>query len=232
MIKKTIKNFEKDLPPAKLYLEDLQEIEEKLKNISDELSFDFGEFTVESINDLNNSQLIGNIYRRLRIAAIIRKPHYEIIRINFYEFKIDIIAPGELPEAKGIASDICEIIERKKSLFPIRFFNIVQKHSKIRFKIVYIVLMILGFISILISRYTVIEKALIVIGTLLFLFSIIFVGIVYHISLEKYSKIIISNKKEERTFWQKNKDRIITAFITALITAILSLIVGIMIKNC
>jgi len=200
-MKKLKKPLTKDLPPIKLYLDDLEAIfyvlEQKVKGID----ITTEDYKLEDIKQLKSLE--------------IRKIHYLSIRCNDPYMSIEfrgnsasIYFAEDSTYNRGILSEIEDILNKRKAFLG-RFFAsnwatfVLGGFSGFSFVVMLAML-----------RNESLAYFWLFVG--LVLLSIFFSVHSFRLGLWNYCTIALSKRKEENSFWKRNRDPILVAIIAAI----------------
>lgn len=190
--------------PARLFLEDLQEIE----NISKELSI-FKSIEISILDhEFSSFSEVKDEYKECNeILIIIKKQNYSSINITFSKYNNSIADYDPDLETRGIIQKIYEVIVKREKNNSINFIKAIEQLKWIG---------LAGIISSFFFSFNKTRLIIACLSSLLYLFS----GIPLLFPLR--SEIIFISRKKRSSFWERNKDQLIVNGIVS----ILSLFVG------
>lgn len=204
-MKKVNKPISKQMPPVRLYLDDIESIYQAFKKTNKEIEIRTENYQVDDIKQLKeigiNKIYDLTMYARFSGDRVLFKPSYTEVY-----FLYDTL------ENRGICSEIIEILENRKVKLG-RFLSSIWA-----FYLNLLLAAILCFSAL--NFYT--EESYVYFGVFLgFLtLSIISIILLYRLDNKRHSCILLVEKKEETSFWKRNKDTIWIVVITAIISFI------------
>lgn len=211
-MEKIIKSRWEDLPPVKLYLDDIEKIVEILREVSTTIKIETDEYSIEDVKEL--ASLDKERVTELNIQSA--EPYLNL-RIGPQKSWLNI-AKDE-PSSRGTFEKIKEVLflRRRKAL------GFLDKWS-ITFPLTWL----LGFATV---EFMI--KAIRGGGTLFIIGSIISpLILLFYLLLASYFWshgsfiIILRRRSQEQSFIKRNKDRIIVGVLLALVSGAIGLIIG------
>ena len=214
-MKKIKKPITKELPLFKLYLDDLESIYDILKQNAKDIVIrvDTGseEYQSEDIKQLKELET-----KRIHDLSIECRDPY--IRIGFYPSFAEINFGEDSTYNRGILSEIEDIISKRK----VSLGRFLASNWTAGLSGALIGISIFGIPIILRKEqemsYVWLCLALLLIGILLAISS-------YRFALKSHSTIVLIERKEEISFWRRNKDQIVVAIIAAIIGSLITALV-------
>jgi hypothetical protein len=196
-MKRIKKPISKELPPVKLYLDDLKHIYEILKERVKSIEITTEDYEVEDINQLKNLE----IKKLHRLSIECSNPY---ITIEFHPSSASIYFAEDSTYNRGILSEIEDIISKRK-VFLGRFLTSFWAN--------FLIGGLIGgsFIGMLVMPKT--YAWLFLALELIFILSMIFL---WRFAFRSYSTIILLERKEESSFWKRNRDQIFIVIIGAI----------------
>lgn len=213
-MKKIDKSLSKDYLPVKLYLDDLEQIDEIMKEASTSLSFETEDFKFDSIEELKNN------LKKAQINELHVKSSSPYITIDFTRMWARVYVSSSETSSAGIFFRLDQIISNRtrilKWLYSFYFIWVTNIS-------VWLISGTFGltFISSRMNPYTSITLTAL---SSMWLFWVLF------IRLRSHSIIFLTHRGSEKPFLQRNKDNLILAIISAILGAILG-IAGTLIAN-
>lgn len=217
-MKKIHHPIRKELPPVKLYLDDIDEIidilkEEKFSNI--EIKTINNQYEDEELKNINLSEPLSEISSH--------KPIYITISFNSgFGPGINIYTETDTALAYGVVKKI-------ENLFKKRVRKIFSIITKANFALCFFL-----FALAVANLLNIIDIITETTKWLILLLAAIFFGISMLLDSGKLLKkniIILKRKKEQLNFWSRNKDQITVNIIVYIIATIISAIITIIITN-
>lgn len=202
--------FEK-LPPARLFLDDINEIVGIFKEISNDVEIETEDYKLEDVSEMRN--LNSDYINELMITS-----HQPYLTLRFEPYKAYFHSSEDTLIVRGALEKIRKIFSTK----PNRLLNFYNNYI---IKIIYNLLPIIsggmlgyGFISISENK-----NYYIFIYTGILLLLITLATSWQRASLRnKYSVIYLFNEKDRKSFWKRNQDSIISGIIGSLFVAIMA----------
>ncbi|MDD5038394.1 MAG: hypothetical protein PHN78_03660 [Dehalococcoidales bacterium] len=204
------KPISKELPPVKLYLDDLKAIcdtlAQKAKTIDISVDTGIEEYKVEDIEQLKKLET-----KKIHELSIKCSDPY--ITIEFKPGWVKIYFGEDSTYNRGILSEIEDILQRRK-VFGGRFLT--------SFWASFLVGGLIGgsFIGMLVTSKTYVWLFL-----ALELISILLMTFLWKFTFSGYSTIVLSESKEEISFWKRNRDQILVALIAATVGSLVTVLV-------
>lgn len=199
-MKKRDKSIAKHYPPIKLYLDDLEEIEEALKKASDSISFETEEYEFDSIEELKTHYKTAQLYE-LEVST--RSPY---VSLDLDRKSAFVYAASSEANSAGAFYRLEQIISRRL-LKPRWIYSL---------PLVLVLTSIGTFVqyhfSNRINYYVSLSIAI-----LLMIWGIF----ACYVALRRHSVIVLIHRNSEEPFFQRNKDNLTLAIISALLGAIL-----------
>ncbi len=198
-MKKLNRYLDRSFLPVKLFIDDLELIEETLKTFSDNFIIETDEYSFESVKELQNN-LKQQSLRRLSIST--ENPSVSIsFRESFASLRVRSL-PDNL-NSDGLFSRLEEIICKR------------EKGHKWIYSIVsyWIACLISVLISLSLPGKTfpvIFLWGLIAICTLLY-FTLLYINV------KRHSIIWLTYSHDQKPFWKRNKDQLILATVSALL---------------
>ncbi|MFZ2098396.1 MAG: hypothetical protein WAV05_17325 [Anaerolineales bacterium] len=186
----------KTLPHLRLYRDEIEELYQFLIGIADEkVIIETCGYRLSSIDEI--SQLSKDTTHDIQFST--NKPY---IRIRLTAYSGDIyIGKGDV-EAEGIASLIENILLKGKTYQPLL-------HNNPWLSFLPVIPLIVGIIMRNIF--------IIILGSVLFIASVVWLSVETHFSVTRYNIIIFHSRKNTLNFWKRNKDQIIMLIVGAVI---------------
>ena len=207
-----------DLPPVRLYLDDLEEIETILKSEFKRLKIRSEGFELSSVSELREFK--KDKVKDLDISVC--DSFYMYLSLNKGSARIS--SEQDDIRVVGIIEKIKQIVTRKSSVFKfMRWKDLLLIH-----------LVISAVCGLLLAKFLVSLMSPgpsgflfggrpIYMGALLSFFAIVDF-LLYRLAFRSYSVIYLLPKNESPGFLKRNKDQLLVAFISALIGAIAALV--------
>jgi hypothetical protein len=205
-MKKIDKSISKDYLPVKLYLDDLESIEEILKEVSTSLSFETEDYKFDSIEELKTH------FKRAQINELHVKSSTPYITMDFTRMWTRIYVSSSDISNAGVFYRLDQIISNRNR-------KLKWRYSFYFLWIVNILLWIINGVPFGPKLIPVNPYLSISIDTLAFMWLIWF----FFIKFRRHSVIVLTHKNSEAPFLQRNKDNLILAIISALLGAILGI---------
>jgi hypothetical protein len=205
------------LSPVKLYLDDIEEIINKIQFVCSKVKIANKDYEFDSIEEfINNS---GKKIKELSIDG--RSPN---ISIDIKKFKINLFTTGETEAVIGLWYNLKEFLKSKSAWYS-RFLN-AWVWGLTLWSFLFISKIILDITISYPEVYKVVNVFSIVILAILLLF--------FLLSLLKHwngSTIHLERRHKASNFWERNRDNIITGLIGAIIGATITLAGQFLIKS-
>ncbi len=204
-MKKLDKSISENYLPIKLYLDDLETIEEILKEVSNSISFEAENYKFDSIEELK-----GNL-KLTQINELEVKTSSPYISIDFTRIWARVYVSSSETSNAGVFYKLDQIISRRtrkpRWKYSFYFFNITT-----------IILLMNGMplIQRLFSR-SLNPYVSLTISAIWFIWMIWF----FYVRFRQHTVIVLAHRNSEKPFLQRNKDNLILAIISALLGAIL-----------
>jgi len=207
-MRKVKKPIRKELPPVKLYLDDLESICAILKQGAKSIDITTEDYEVKDIKQLKNLEI-----KKIHLLEIeCREPY---IHVEFYPSWATIYFAEDSTYNRGLLSQIEDVLNKRK-VFIGRFLTSSWAPALSGMLVgASFFAMVIMFARQLMS-YAWLCLAL----TLLFTLFTIFV---FRIGLKCYSTIVLLERKERVSFWERNSDQILVAIIAALIGSLITI---------
>lgn len=206
-MKKRTKYKSLSISHVKIYLDDLREIYNYLKEISDKVTIETDEASFENIDEL--TEIKGKI-KSISLIAI--SPYISVV----IERDVNIYTSDDSTVVVGTVEKIRRLLAIKRKLFG-RAFSYTSKIPTIFF----------GFMVLSYILFNIFKKhaAGIVFGytyvvTLLCCFIILFGTLAYK------STILLYNKNDMKGFWVRNKDTIFVGLLVSIISTLIGIFIG------
>jgi hypothetical protein len=207
-MKKVRKPIRKELPPVKLYLDDLESICAILKQKAKSIDITTEDYEVKDIKQLKNLET-----KKLHYLSIECSDPY--ITIEFDEMWARIYFAEDSTYNRGLLSQIEDVLNKRK-VFLGRFLAGSWAPA------------LCGMLTsgsffatiIMFARQLMSYAWLCLALTLLFTLFTIFV---FRLGLKSYSTIILLERKEKVSFWKRNSDQILVAIIAAIIGSLITI---------
>lgn len=201
------KPIRKYFTPVKLYLNDLENIYNILKEYTNNVDIYTDNYRVEDIQKLKNLEVKKEHYLFIRC----RDPNIELV---FRPNQADIYFSEDTITNRGILSKIEEVLDKSKVHFG-RF--LISNWMYLIFLLIFFGLMPINNLGLSYFNWIIIAYLVIV---------IFLVALLYNFATKSYSTIVYINKKDESSFWKRNKDKIWVAIISGTISAIIGAAIG------
>jgi hypothetical protein len=205
-MKKLTQSTSTDLPPAKLFLDDLEEIDKILKESCSSYTLTIDEYELDSINEIKEIEERQDFYD-LKITL---DEFYFILNIGQYW---SYIISEDTLLCIGIIEKIKPIIQKRRKR---RFFTLFYP----------LILNVLLLFSVAIDKYYIdIYSGLIeyiILGIMMLLNIIILIDIIstFRNTTNKFTVFTTKKSTEQTNYFTKNKDQIISNSISAVIGGI------------
>ena len=205
-MRKLKKSITRELPPVKLYLDDLESICDILKQKAKGIDITTEDYKVEDVKQLKSLET-----KKIHYLSIKCSDPY--ITMEFYPSSASIYYAEDSTYNRGILSEIEDVLSKRK-VFLGRFLasNWAACLNGA---------LIGGSFSAMIGMpktYTWLFLAL----ELLFILSMIFLC---RFAFRSYSTIILLERKREVPFWKRNSDQILVAIIAAIASSLVTVFV-------
>ena len=200
-----------EIPPVRLFLEDLEEIEEVYKKYCKELKIETEDFEFDSVEELKN---IG----KDKLNSLSFNSHDPYISVNFSPSNARIYSSEPDPKSVGIVAILKNILDKR--LTPLR--HLISKW-------VLIILNILLFISVM--AFLILKdlnenmNIIAIIPLSFFIFWILWMMWGWRFDIKKHSVIYLKNRSSKKNFFSRKKDDIILAIISSIFGCLLTLLV-------
>ena len=204
------------LPPIRLYLDDLRAVEKIFKENTEGYKITIEGYELESIEELVE---IGKTkIHWLRLQA--REPY---IVLTLFERNADIYSHDSQVADKGIVEKIRDVVEPRKA----------RMHNLPYWLMWSLTGLILTFLIVDLpqSLYsfpptTTMGKILLALGVLAYVgFNVLCWSWARRLATEWYTVIHLKNRGDEKNFFSRNRDQLITILITAVLTSLGTLFV-------
>jgi len=192
--RRVLKSYSQYLPPVRLTLDDIKEIVEILKEISNKIEIETGDYVYNSTKDLEN--LTNNYLTDLKIRS---SDHS--ISLYLEPSRVFLWISEDTTSSRGAFEKIKEVLHKKRPNAV--FCHLIKGSLSI---ILSGIICSLSFFLLLIA----IRKSdykLIIISIIILLSTLALARWLHDISLKKYSIILLKNTREE-TFWKRNRENI------------------------
>jgi len=206
-MKKIQKPLSKELPPVKIYLDDLKQIYEILKEKVKSIEITTEDYEVDDINQLKNLDSKKLNYLSMECSD----PH---ITIEFDSSSASIYFAEDSTYNRGILSEIEEILTKRR-VFLGRF---LASNWAFGLNGMFVGFFFFAMVSIIRSNFM---SAGWLFLALLLLFCILMV-LQFRFALRGYSTIVLSERRELVSFWKRNSDQILVAIIAAIIGSLIT----------
>ena len=204
LMEKISQHLSKEFSIVRLYLDDLEAINEILSQMEGSVTWTTETYKFDSLNELLDN------YKLPAIHKLVIESRVPYVTIELRHFRSTVTVVSYEPRDEGIFTQLNKILQNSQSkyqyLFSTKFFWI---------------LMIIFFLA-LYGIEPEIHPG--IYGTYLALaFSLSFYG--GWIKAYKNTKIKLINRHEEKNFWARNKDQIILIVIGALLGSLLTYLI-------
>ena len=197
------KTYSEDVPPVKVYLDDVENIVQIIAEVSDEILLRTDEYDFEDATDL--ASLDQEFINALKITC--SDPY---LQFEFAPGWIRLYIGSDTPESRGTLEKVkAVLLARRRRLGWLR----ERWWLASWFWLAPVSLLFLGIES---SAWLPIVAG--IGGTCLFA---VWLWWGYREALYRHSVIVLKRRKEEVSFWKRNSDRIIVGIITALVAGLL-----------
>lgn len=210
-MRKLKKSITKKLPPVKLYLDDLESIYDILKQKAKGVDITTEDYAVEDVKQLKNLET-----KKIHYLSIKCSDPY--VTMEFYPGWVKIYFGEDSTYNRGILSEIEDVLSKRKV-----FLGSFLASSWAFFLNG---VLIGGSFSAMIGMsktYTWLFLALELIFILLMIF-------LWRFTFRGYSTIVLLERKEELSFWARNRDQILVGIIAALVSSLVTIFVLWMLK--
>lgn len=200
-MKKINTNFSVELKRIKLYLDDLEKLNELLREYFDMYSIKIDDYILDSFDEINKLQLKNNVTNKLEITT--KNPSIYITLNENHATINEGYDNTDHERAIGIIIKIKELLKPSTSI--INKYNVVL--------LIWIPIAVIT--QIILSKFLLnyaLSSALAIIFNFIILLLIILIDFNYKII--KHSKIYLFNRKDKDTFFKRNGDKIIIAVIS------------------
>jgi len=201
LMRKLRKPIIKELPPVKLYLDDLKSIHDLLQEKVKSIDITTEAYEVEDIKQLKDLEVKEIHYLSIKCS----NPY---MSIEFRPSSASVYFAEDSTYNRGILSEIEDILNKRKSF--LRSF-LTSSWAE---------LVLGGFVGFSFVAMLVMLKneslAYFWLFLGLVLLSIFFSVHSFRLGLWNYCTIALSKRKEENSFWKRNRDQILVATIAAI----------------
>lgn len=206
-MKKLVKSsIDQDFPPVKLYLDDVEEIVDSFKEISEkEVMISTDEYSVDAVSELSEIHHI----KELTIQS-----YSPYLRLGVTRHCVSLSSPGSSStQMRGVATKISDILKSRTRLYPLSLLSTASPFLGVAWGF----LISLGLISIAEG----------VRNKQLWLFplgsAVTVLGMVMgYAAVGLGSRIISKKRSAEESFWQRNKDTLVVSTIMLFLGALLT----------
>jgi len=211
------KSYHKDFPPAKLYLDDLEEIVSIFHKVSPNVKISTDRYEFDGLDELPES---GQEHLKF-LELELMKPYLLSLSIGPREISF-YSSEDELP-ARGVYNNIQSILKRRRRYFlPVSAIYILG----------WLLLNVAGYSlgMVIASGFSEMRSWAIIshlVGVILSVVIIVRLG--YLIIAGGHTIIITRRRKDAPSFLTRNLDKIILIIITALVTAVATLLLQVLI---
>lgn len=207
-MKERPKSIYKDLPPIKLYLDDVREIYEILKEHCATVVILTDRYELNDVDTLKNIEV--DSLNQLTIQG--SNPY---VSVEFKEGNAHIYMQEDSITNRGILSKIDDALKRCKRSIA-RLFVGWQFYAFSLFTVMIANVLIGTFVRGWVMISLIICMVVLYLGLLVYASTL---------DTKKYSTIVLTERRGEKSFFTRNKDRILVGTITAIVTAILTFVV-------
>ncbi|MGH8003849.1 MAG: hypothetical protein ACRECJ_03895 [Limisphaerales bacterium] len=205
---------------VKLYRDDLDEIFDTLRELSDKITLDIiiGQFQLSSVEEL--SEVKQNETENFSVKCLINGDYFPSLSIRVTKNNAHLSCDKDTPISRGVFAKLERMLmsRRRKwhwvnsSIYSACFLAILGSYLSLQGKV---------------DKWA-------FLNTLGGVFSGIGISIFLLYALTfpaRRSKIILVERVMEQSFWKRNKDKVAVALITALITAVLSILGTLLVQS-
>jgi len=202
-MKKRTKSLRQELPPCTLFLDDIEEIIQKMKAVTSDIKFANKDYEFDSLKELIKNS--GNKIKELDISGY-------GISVDIEKHRISIYVSGYKEKDIGIFYTLREFLKNKagwlrRFLRPWRWWLIF-----------WFSLMGIGIICVIIKNVPELKMFVDIFSIILGL--MLFCWVISLLLMWKGSTIYLERRHKVSKFWERNRDTIIVGIITAIIGGI------------
>ena len=202
-MRRRTKSYSENVPPVRVYLDDIEKIAEIIAEVSDEILLRTDEFDFEDASDLA-------CLNRESINALEIRCSDPYLQFEFAPGSTRLYIGSDTPESRGT-------LEKVKALLLARR----RRPGWLREYWWLAAWFWLAPLSLLLHGIESSAWLLIVAGIGCTCLLAVWLCWGYREALYRHSVIVLKRRKEEVSFWKRNSDRIIVGIITALVAALL-----------
>jgi hypothetical protein len=202
-------SIRKNLPPLKLYLEDIEFLVKRLESISSRITIKTDTHEFENISEFSNTQK-----EALRKLQILSRDPYLIVELN--QLSASLYLSEDRPDARGVFEQIKSHLQKRRKFFTAIFFSPIFFIPSIAFCLL---------VAPLISRF--VPSSFQLFALLAWLFLYVCAGCLFlFLHNRRYNIIIPKRRSDAPSFWERNWEKIVIGVLTGL----LGLLIGWLIK--